>query len=128
MKLLAEISPGELIDKITILEIKCANIADLNKLAAARYELRLLRELRTAHITETVGLLALEAGLKSVNAELWRIEDEIRELERVKQFGDAFVALARSVYRTNDKRAALKQDINKLLNSKIQEVKSYQSY
>ena len=128
MQIAAPISPGELIDKITILEIKLENIADASKRAAVRSELGLLTNLRAAHLPETDELAKLTAELKGANAELWRIEDEIRDQERAKTFGDAFVALARSVYRANDKRAALKHAINVHLNSSIREVKSYQPY
>ena len=79
-------------------------------------------------IAQTTELDRLTAELKAVNAELWRIEDDIRAQERADTFGEIFVALARSVYRTNDRRAAIKQKINDLLQSKIVEEKSYEAY
>jgi len=79
-------------------------------------------------IAQTTELDRLTAELKAVNAELWRIEDDIRAQERADTFGEIFVALARSVYRTNDRRAAIKQEINDLLQSKIVEEKSYEAY
>ncbi|TAL81755.1 MAG: hypothetical protein EPN75_03670 [Beijerinckiaceae bacterium] len=128
MALMVAISAGELIDKITILEIKLENISDPAKLANIRYEHdRLAATLREA-ISESATLSALTQELKSVNAELWRIEDDIRDQERAKTFGAEFIALARSVYRTNDRRAALKRKIDTFLQSDIVEEKSYAAY
>lgn len=128
MKILVEISPGELIDKITVLEIKLQNINDAAKLGNVRHEYRMLMDAYGSAIVETEELRALKAKLKDINAAIWRIEDDIRGQERAKTFDDAFVALARSVYRTNDRRAAIKREINELLNSKIVEEKSYTAY
>jgi len=128
MKLMVEVAPGELIDKITILEIKLKNIEDEAKLTNVRREYDVLMETYRANIEETDALRALIAELRDANAKLWDIEDDIRDLERVKDFGDAFVALARSVYRSNDRRAAMKREINELLNSTIIEEKSYAEY
>lgn len=128
MKILVEISPGELIDKITVLEIKLENIDDPAKLANVRHEYRMLMDAYRHAIVETEQLRALHAQLKDINAAIWRIEDDIRAQERAKTFDEAFVALARSVYRTNDRRAAIKREINELLNSKIVEEKSYTAY
>ena len=128
MKLMVEVAPGELIDKITILEIKLKNIKDEAKLTNVRREYDVLMETYRANIEETDALRALIAELRDANAKLWDIEDDIRDLERVKDFGDAFVALARSVYRSNDRRAAMKREINELLNSTIIEEKSYAEY
>ncbi|WP_181703868.1 DUF6165 family protein [Chthonobacter albigriseus] len=121
------VSWGELIDKITILEIKAERIGDAAKLANVRRELELLNgRLAAAAITDEVR--ALTAGLKAVNLELWDIEDEIRDQERAKDFGPRFIELARAVYVTNDKRADLKRALNAALGSAIQEEKSYAAY
>ena len=128
MMLLVEVAPGELIDKITILEIKLKNIKDETKLANVRREYKILMEIYRANIEETDALRALIDELRDANSRLWDIEDEIRDLERVQDFGDTFVALARSVYRSNDRRAAMKREINVLLNSNIIEDKSYAAY
>ena len=128
MKLLVEIAPGELIDKITILEIKLQNIEDEAKLANIRREYDSLMATFRANIKETDELRALIDELRAANAKIWGIEDEIRDLERAKDFGDRFVAVARSVYRSNDRRAATKHKINELLNSAIVEEKSYADY
>lgn len=128
MPLLVETSAGELIDKITILEIKLQNIRDPSKLANIRHEHKLLTATLRQEIAQSAELAGLTEALKSVNAELWQIEDAIREQERAQSFGAQFVALARSVYRTNDRRAALKREINALLRSNVVEEKSYSAY
>ena len=128
MKLMVEVAPGELIDKITILEIKLNKIDDEAKLTNVRREYEILMETYRANIEETDALRGLIDSLRDANAKLWDIEDEIRNVERVKDFGDAFVSLARSVYRSNDRRAATKREINELLNSTILEEKSYAEY
>lgn len=128
MSIMVEIAPGELIDKITILEIKLENIRDEAKLANIRHEHAILSDVLAREVAPTDELVRLTAALKGVNAELWRIEDDIRDQERAKTFGAEFIALARSVYRTNDRRAALKRDINEVLASKIIEEKSYAAY
>ncbi len=123
-----EISPGELIDKVTILEIKAARIGDDEKLANVRHELDLLSGIRAKNLSESAELAALEAGLKQANEALWQIENDIRDCERAKDFGPRFVELARSVYRTNDRRAQLKREIGELLGAGIVEEKSYSDY
>lgn len=123
-----EVSPGELIDKITILEIKAERIADPAKLENVRYELGLLRAARAARLADSRALGRLEGELKSVNETLWQVEDDIRACEAAGDFGPRFIALARSVYRTNDRRAALKREIGALFGSKLVEEKSYQDY
>ena len=128
MKLLVEVAPGELIDKITILEIKLQNMKDEAKLANVRREYEILMETFHANIEETEELRSLIDALRAANQKIWDIEDEIRDLERAKNFGDQFVAVARSVYRSNDRRAATKRRINELLNSIIIEEKSYADY
>ena len=123
-----EVSPGELIDKITILEIKLGRIEDADKLANVKLDWETLSAARDAAIEPTGELERLSAELKQANERLWRIEDDIRDRERNKDFGDAFIELARGVYKTNDKRAALKREINELLGSSLIEEKSYASY
>ena len=119
---------GELFDKITILEIKAERITDARKLANVRAELAKLQLVRMQAAAETGELAALVAELKEVNGQLWDIEDRIRDCERAGDFGPSFVALARSVYHTNDKRAAIKRRINELLGSDLLEEKSYAAY
>jgi len=123
-----EISPGELIDKITILEIKLERIEDADKLANVKLEWETLSAARDAAIEPSGELERLSRELKEANERLWEIEDDIRDRERNKDFGDAFVELAREVYKTNDTRAALKREINELLGSRLIEEKSYASY
>lgn len=132
MAIQVPVSWGELIDKIAILEIKSERIADAAKLANVRTELAALAEMRDANLPSDQKVLAtlaaLTADIKTVNEALWEIEDDIRDCERDKDFGPRFVELARAVYKTNDRRAALKRDINMLLGSALVEEKSYQSY
>jgi hypothetical protein len=124
---MAPIGFGELIDKITILQIKAERIGDPGKRANVARELALLEALRDG-LPPTAGLDALAGELKAVNEALWEIEDAIRDCEREGDFGPRFVELARSVYRTNDRRAALKREIDRLLGSTIVEEKSYRPY
>ena len=125
MSLLAPVSWGELIDKITILEIKAARIAEPAKLANVKRELAALAKTRDAQGQAPAALADLAQKLRQVNETLWRIEDQIRECEAKRDFGAAFVELARSVYRTNDKRARLKRRVNELMGSELVEEKSY---
>lgn len=130
MTALIEVSFGELIDKITILEIKSARIEDPIKSANIRTELEALTpvwERCRAPILST-ELEGLRGELKQVNERLWEIEDAIRAQEQAKTFNAAFIELARSVYLTNDERARLKKRIDGLLGSRFSEEKSYQSY
>ncbi len=122
---LVPMSWGELLDKITILEIKTIRLPTDESRANAEKELALLREL-AAPVAEQAAPLA--ARLKAVNGELWEIEDRIREHERAGKFDDGFIALARSVYRTNDERGRIKRQINLALGSALTEEKSYQPY
>jgi Family of unknown function (DUF6165) len=122
------ISPGELLDKITILRIKAARMRDAAKVANVKHELALLEKTWRDSGAGAVNLGTGEADLTRVNEKLWVIEDEIRDEERAKRFGDKFVELARAVYVTNDERAAIKKRINALLGSTIVEEKSYQQY
>lgn len=127
-QILVAVAPGELIDKITILEIKTERIDDPQKLRNVEIELKTLCEARDASIEPSPEIDSLTAQLKAINEKLWDIEDEIRACERRQDFGPRFVELARSVYFSNDKRAALKRRVNEHLGSKIVEEKSYQPY
>ena len=125
--MLVEVSPGELIDKITILEIKLQRLSDAGALANVRHEHAVL-EREAKRLAASAELAKLSADLKAVNETLWVIEDDIRDCERAKDFGPKFVELARAVYQNNDCRAALKRQINLLLGSSIIEEKSYAKY
>ncbi len=128
MQTLIPVSVGELIDKITILEIKAARISDLGKLENVRRELALLDEVRAAAGIEGPQFEPLRSDLTRVNERLWDIEDDIRGCERAGDMGETFVALARAVYIQNDRRADLKRQINLLFNSELIEEKSYAPY
>ena len=123
--ILINVSAGELIDKVTILEIKTERFHDGEKLRHVRQELAMLKTVRDQVIKLSPQMVELTAELKSVNVELWRIEDEIRLCEQKKNFGSQFIDLARSVYRTNDRRSALKRRIDELVGSDFTEEKSY---
>ncbi|MGD9843249.1 MAG: DUF6165 family protein [Steroidobacteraceae bacterium] len=122
------ISPGELIDKLTILEIKSERMSDAKKLANVKLELKLLSETWADSDYAKIDINSEWAELKRINGELWDIEDEIRDEERNQRFGEQFIKLARAVYFINDDRAAVKRQINDKLGSKIVEEKSYASY
>ena len=128
MSLLVPVSWGELLDKITILQIKSERMSDAANMANVRRELDLLISVSDRQLVRPAGLDELMAGLRQVNERLWDIEDAIRLCERQQDFGAGFVALARAVYQTNDRRAALKHRINTLLGSQVVEEKSYQPY
>ena len=121
------VSLGELVDKISILQIKTINIKDNEKLKLIREELQLLNIILSEHVKKDDIQKYLES-LIEINSKLWVIEDEIRDCERNKKFDQKFIDLARSVYFTNDKRSEVKLDINKKFGSKIIEVKSYEDY
>ncbi len=126
-----EIAPGELIDKITILDIKLARIQDQAKLANVRAEWETLTRARDAAVPtspELPELIGATAALRRANETLWDIEDHIRDCERQKDFGPRFIELARAVYVTNDERARLKRRINEILGSRLVEEKSYAAY
>jgi hypothetical protein len=127
-ELLVPISPGELIDKITILEIKSERIQDAAKLHNVRTELALLTDTWKASPFSATDISADWNGLREVNAKLWDIEDDIRDKERAGDFGPGFIELARAVYFTNDVRAAIKRRINTALGSVLVEEKSYSDY
>lgn len=120
------VSWGELIDKITILEIKSENIARIDALKNVRHELSLLQELAEPALASE-EIASLKSRLRVVNEELWNVEDRIREKEAAQEFDADFIALARSVYQRNDERSALKKTINERLSSAIVEEKSYAS-
>ncbi len=122
------ISYGELIDKMTILEIKAAQISDSSKLVNVRTELDLLNETWASHDTSRVDIADARARLKSVNENLWDIEDRIRLKEKAQAFDIEFIELARSVYFRNDERAKIKREINLALGSQLVEEKSYKDY
>jgi hypothetical protein len=126
--ILIPVAPGELLDKITILRIKVARIEDSGKRANAATELAMLEAVKAKDVSASRELARLEGDLGDVNAALWEIEDSIRDRERAQDFGAEFVKLARAVYHENDRRAALKREINVLLGSNIVEEKSYASY
>ena len=126
--LLVPVSPGELLDKITILRIKSERVQDAAKLDNIRRELALLEQTRAQSVPARAALQAEETQLLQVNRELWDIEDRIREHESRHCFDAGFIELARSVYLRNDERAAIKHRINRQLNSIIVEEKSYQPY
>ncbi|MDH3388797.1 MAG: DUF6165 family protein [Gammaproteobacteria bacterium] len=122
------ISPGELLDKITILQIKAERIGDPAKVANVKTELAMLSRIWDETVEPDAVISALTAELKSINEALWEIEDDIRDEERNKRFGERFIELARAVYVTNDDRANAKKKVNLHLNSTIVEEKSYQDY
>ena len=124
-RILVEIGAGELIDKITILTIKSERMTDEEKLANVRRELDALIAARHASLPASPELCALESDLRTVNELLWEIEDDIRACEAVRDFGPRFIELARAVYTYNDRRAAIKKDINLLSGSSLIEEKSY---
>jgi hypothetical protein len=126
--ILVEVAAGELLDKITILQIKSERIADAGKLRNIRAELAALETARANAVPGSAELDRLTAELKSINESLWDIEDKIRGQELAKDFGPAFIALARAVYVTNDRRSEVKRRINELVGSRIVEEKSYARY
>lgn len=128
MDILVPVSPGELLDKITILRIKSARISDPAKLVNVRTELELLERTWRDAVPDAATVATDEAALMRINSELWDIEDRIRDKELAQQFDADFIALARAVYVTNDERAAAKKRINVALGSRIVEEKSYKPY
>jgi len=122
------ISPGELLDKITILRIKSARMQDAAKLVNVRHELQLLEQTWRAVLPAGIELRSEEQALEAVNAKLWDVEDLLRDQEAEKRFDAKFIELARAVYFTNDERAAIKKRINVKLGSALVEEKSYRPY
>ena len=125
-KILAEISAGELIDKITILEIKKEKISNKEKLVEVNKELISLNETLKKSINDESKILSFKNDLKNINLKLWDIEDGKRSAEKNNKFDEKFIQLARNVYKFNDKRAKIKLAINNALGSNIKEVKSYE--
>ena len=128
MIILIPASVGELIDKITILQLKVERLSSREQLSNIQYELGLLTEVRAKHGIEGPEFEKKVAALKIINSALWEVEDLIRDCERRNDFRERFIELARSVYKLNDKRAAAKRDINSMFGSDITEEKSYTSY
>lgn len=122
------VSFGEVLDKITILEIKSERIADPEKVKNVRLELDELSATWNEAVQDQAAIADLREQLKSVNEALWEIEDDIRDQEAAQDFGPRFIELARAVYVTNDKRAAIKKEVNLALGSRFVEEKSYQDY
>ena len=128
MTISVAVSWGELIDKITILEIKRENMTDPDQLANVGKEYELLTATRDAALPDDADMENDAKALKLINETLWKIEDDIRDCERAQDFGETFIDLARSVYRVNDRRAEIKRRINKNLGSDLVEEKSYNAY
>ena len=127
-KIQSEISAGELLDKISILEIKIDKIKDKDNQIEINKEYKILKETKDLNIKTTTKIESLFSELKKINLNLWYIEDKIRICEKNKDFGESFIDLARNVYLNNDKRAKIKSEINKLLDSNIKEIKQYADY
>ena len=127
-KILSEISTGELLDKISILEIKLEKVRDKIKLKEINKEYKILREVQNSSIKETKKFQILFKKIKEVNQNLWNIEDKLRICEKNKDFGQNFIKLARGVYMNNDKRSKIKSKINEVSGSNIKEIKQYNNY
>ena len=127
-KILSEVSAGELLDKISILEIKLEKISDKSSLEQIKKEYKILKENQNSTIKFEGKIEDLFKSLKNINFKLWNIEDRLRICEKNKDFGKEFIELAREVYFNNDKRSKIKSDINKTLGSNIVEIKQYVSY
>ena len=127
-KILSEISPGELLDKISILEIKIEKVKDKNSLEEIKKEYKILKEIQTSSIEITGEIKDLFQSVKNVNIKFWNIEEKLRICEKNKNFDKNFIELARGVYFANDERAELKSKINKILKSNIIEIKQYDNY
>jgi len=128
MDIRVSVSAGECLDKITILEIKAARIKDAAKLVNINHELKILRDICAETLPKEIDISAAMAELKTVNETLWKIEDDIRDKEFAGEFDQRFIELARAVYVTNDKRAAIKRVLNEKLGSELIEEKSYADY
>ena len=127
-KILSEISAGELLDKISILEIKLEKVKNKNDQGKINIEYKMLIKARDSNMKITEKIKQLIKDIKEVNLTLWNIEDKLRVCEKNKDFGQEFVQLARNVYFNNDKRAKIKSEINELLGSEIREIKQYVDY
>ncbi len=127
-KIQTEISAGELLDKLSILEIKITKIKNKSNLSEIRKEYKILKKTKKINIKSSVKINLLFVKLKKINLRLWNIEDKIRICEKNKNFDKTFINLARSVYFNNDERAKIKSKINKTLNSNVKEIKQYVNY
>jgi len=123
-----EVSYGEMLDKISILEIKLDKVTDGGQRDNIARELAILSDARNQGLADGPDFSVVYQGLKDINLQLWEVEDDIRDCERRYEFGDEFVTLARSVYKMNDRRATLKRELNDLLGSPLVEEKLYQTY
>ena len=127
-RILSEISPGELLDKISILEIKLEKVKDKDRQKRIKIEYDILKKVQNSSIEMSDKIKDLYRSVSNVNNKLWDIEDKIRICEQNKDFGKNFIELARGVYFNNDKRAKLKNEINEILKSNIREVKQFVDY
>ena len=127
-KILSEISAGELLDKISILEIKLEKIKDKADQEEINKEYKILKEVQNSSLEVTEKLKTLFKEIKEINLNLWNIEDKLRICEKNKDFGQTFIELARGVYLNNDKRSKIKLEINNILDSNIREIKQYANY
>ena len=127
-KILSEISAGELLDKVSILEIKLEKIKDKNGQIEIKKEYKILKEIQNSSIKFEDKIKELFDSIKEVNHKLWNVEDKLRICEKNKDFGKNFIELAREVYFNNDKRSKIKSEMNKILGSNIREVKQYANY
>lgn len=127
-KILSELSAGELLDKISILEIKLEKIKDKANQEEINKEYKILKEVQNSSLEMTEKLKTLFKEIKEVNLNLWNIEDKLRICEKNKDFGQTFIELARGVYLNNDKRSKIKLEINNILDSNIREIKQYANY
>ena len=127
-KITSEISAGELLDKLSILEIKLEKIKNKASLEEINKEYKILKEVQNSCIETTDKIKDFFIQIKNVNKNLWDVEDQLRICEKNKDFGDTFIKLARSVYFNNDKRSKIKLEINNFLGSNIKEIKLYANY
>ena len=127
-KILSEISAGELLDKISILEIKIEKVNNKDSLEEIKKEYKILKEIQNSSIKLEDEIKNLFKSIKEINLKLWNIEDKLRTCEKNKDFGKNFIELAREVYFNNDKRSKIKSKMNKVLGSNIREVKEYANY
>ena len=127
-KIIIEVSVGELLDKISILEIKQEKIKDPDKLKFIKDEYSILKEQLNTNVKSTGEINDLYKSLKEINSKLWVIEDDKRLCEKEKKFDEKFIKLSRDVHFLNDKRAKIKLEINTLMNSNIKEIKEYTDY
>ena len=127
-KILSEISAGELLDKISILEIKLEKIKNKDSQKEIQKEYKILKEIQNSSIELTDKIKVLLKSIKEVNLNLWDVEDKLRIYEKKKDFGENFIKSAREVYFNNDKRSKIKSEMNKILGSNIKEIKQYANY